>query len=182
MTEPLDETPQETLVEEISHDLIYAEDMTMSTCMDISASSKDPPSDLQAKFLELTAVDTFAGFTCANCEGENIYLVCAEIEACLKRDPSMPEDGEIMADIQRAELLEKQVKEIAQSLPSTFLLTIAKIYSSDLEYAPTPFLRRFEHAHLENDEQLQTVSDMTAGLLYSGAQMCLDYSYMKNKS
>ena len=84
---PLDETPQETLVEGISHDLVCAEDMTMSICMDIFASLENPLSDLSAEFSELTVVDTFAGFTCANCEGEYICPMCAKIEACLREDP-----------------------------------------------------------------------------------------------
>ena len=41
--------------------------------MDIFAFSEDPLSDLSAKFLKLIAVDTFAGFTCADYEGEYIY-------------------------------------------------------------------------------------------------------------
>ena len=179
---PLDETPQETLVDEISHDLVGAEEMTMSTCMDISTSLEDPMSDLSAEFPELTVVDTFAGFTCADCEGEYICPVCAEIEACLRGDPLMPEDGEIVADIQRVELLEEQVKETTQPLPSTILLPATETYSSGLEYAPTPFLGQFEYAHLENDAQLQTICDMTAGLLHPGARRCLNYAYVKNKS
>ena len=43
---PLDETPQETLVKEISDNLVCAEDMTISIYMDISNSSEDPLSDL----------------------------------------------------------------------------------------------------------------------------------------
>ena len=66
----------------------------------------------------------------------------------------MPEDGEIVVDIQRAELFEEQIKETAQPHPSTVLLPIAKIYFSGLKYAPIPFLGWFEYAHLENNAQL----------------------------
>ena len=93
----------------------------------------------------------------------------------------MPKDGKIVSDIQRAELLEDQVKETVQPFHSTFLIPIVEIYSSGLEYAPTPFLRRFEYAHLENDEQLQTICDMIADLLHLGVRRCVDYAYVKNK-
>ena len=68
---PLDETPQETLVEEISHSLVYAKDMTVSTCMEISASSKDPLSDLYVAFPYLVFDDS-AGFICTDCDSVSI--------------------------------------------------------------------------------------------------------------
>ena len=147
MAEPLDETPSEILVEEISHDLVCAENLTYSTYIEISASLEDPLCDLLAKFPKLIIVNTFAGFTCADCEGEYICPVYAEIEACLRGDPLMPEDGKIVADIQKVKLLVEQVKETTQPLLSTVLLHAAKTYSSG-------FMGQFEYVHLENDAQL----------------------------
>ena len=77
--------------------------------------------------------------------------MCVEIEACLKGNPPMPEDGKIVVDIQRVELLEEQIKKTAQVLPSTVLQPAVETYSSDLDYARTPFLGRLEYAHLESD-------------------------------
>ena len=44
----LDETSQETLVKEISYDLVYAENLIESIYMEIFASSEDPLSELLA--------------------------------------------------------------------------------------------------------------------------------------
>ena len=81
MVGPLNETPQETLVEEISHGLICAEDMTVSICMEISASLEDPLSDLYVAFPYLVFDDS-AGFICTDCDSVSICQICAEIEAC----------------------------------------------------------------------------------------------------
>ena len=142
----LDEALQETLVDEISHDLVCVENLTESTYIENFASLEDPLSDLSAKLLELTVADTFTRFTCVDCEGEYIRPVCVEIEACLRGDHSMLEDGKIVA-----ELLEEKIKEIAQPLLSTVLLPTVETHSSGLEYAPTPFMGQFEYAHLESD-------------------------------
>ena len=93
VAKPLDETPQETLVEEISHDLVCIENMTMSTCMEIFASSKDPLSYLYVAFPYLVFDDS-ASFICVDCEGISICQICDEIEACQRRDPLVPRDCE----------------------------------------------------------------------------------------
>ena len=93
MARPLYKIPQETLVEEISHDLIYTKDMTMSACMEISTSLEDPLSDLYTPFCYLVFDDSI-GFICVDCEGVIICQICDEIEACRRRYPLVLRDCE----------------------------------------------------------------------------------------
>ena len=79
----------EELHEKTSHDLVCAENMTVSTCMDISASSEDPLSDLYAAFPYLVFDDS-ASFICTECDSVSIYQICAEIKACRRGDPPVP--------------------------------------------------------------------------------------------
>ena len=84
----------EELFEEISHDLARAEDLTVSTCMKIFASSEDPLSGLYVAFPYLVFNDS-VGFICANCEGDSICQICAKIEACRRGDPLVPRDCDV---------------------------------------------------------------------------------------
>ena len=67
--------------EETSNDLVHAEDLTVSTCIEISASLEDPLSDLYAVFPYLVFDDS-DGFIFAGCDSVSICQIYAEIEAC----------------------------------------------------------------------------------------------------
>ena len=90
----LGEPLHEEIFEEMSHDLIRAEDIIMSTCMEIFASSKDPLSDLYAIFPYLIFDDS-ASFICNNCDSVSICQICAEIKACQRGDALVPRDCDV---------------------------------------------------------------------------------------
>ena len=90
----LGEPLHKEIFEEMSHDLIRAEDIIMSTCMEIFASSKDPLSDLYAIFPYLIFDDS-ASFICNNCDSVSICQICAEIKACQRGDALVPRDYDV---------------------------------------------------------------------------------------
>ena len=92
------ETLHETLVEEISHDLVCSIGydhvyMHRDFCL-----FRRPPSDLYVVFPYLV-FDGSAGFICADCEGVSICQICAKIEACRRGDPPVPKDCEAVLTI-----------------------------------------------------------------------------------